>query len=202
MTRYLLEVACLSAHIADGLALQISPCSNRLVRLSRRDFSLGIAASLTASLGLAACGSTTATFAHYPPRDVPIAVSAALSSPGQSPRILRPTICEMKQVFASNGSFAGIVLIARGNFISDSPLATYARSGDVIELYGYSMPSVRSWPPMQGALLRKEKPYPIKGNASKRWTVSVPLPRMPERIGRCLVAVQSTHARMGPGDVL
>lgn len=135
--------------------------------------------------------SETATTTAGRPLDLTIAVSTQLSSDGQDPSILLTSSCSFL-----NGS-----VTATGTFNGGFVPETYVRYGDVVELYAYtSAVSADSGQAFQIANLVLEKPFTMGNNGP--WTVSAPV--ITDDVGaptRCFVAVQSTHAFMGAGNV-
>lgn len=132
-------------------------------------------------------GTVTAPAPDGTARNLPIAVSAELSSPQQFPAILVPASCtEQGGVLTATGSFSG-------GFVPE----VYIRWGDAVELYAYTGSQPGSLG-VQVADLSAEKPYPIAGQGP--WRVTVPVAAGFASPARCLVAVQSTHAFMGAGN--
>ncbi len=125
------------------------------------------------------------------PVELTIAVSTQLSSDGQDPSILLPSKCNL-----SSGS-----VTATGTYSGGFVPETYVRYGDVVELYAYTRPvTAEGGRAFQVANLVAEKPFTMGGDGP--WTVSAPV--ITDDVGaptQCLVAVQSTHAFMGAGNV-
>jgi len=166
-----------------------------------RQVSVILAAAAVAA-GCAACGSSSSTSVLPPSysavpsstpsptgtaRKLPIAVSAALSSPQQATSILAPASCTEQ----------GGVLTATGTFTGGFVPEVYIRWGDVVELYAYTA-GQQGFLGLQVANLAAEKPYPIGGLGP--WRVTVPVAITVSSPISCLVAVQSTHAFMGAGN--
>jgi hypothetical protein len=133
---------------------------------------------------------TPSTTAGRPPA-LAISVNANLSSNGQDPSVLLPSSCTL---------VSGTVT-ATGTFRGGPVPETYVRYGDVVELYAYTSPvAAEGGQTFQVANLVMEKPFVIAGSGP--WTVSAPV--VTDDVGAptlCSVAVQSTHAFMGAGDV-
>ena len=119
-------------------------------------------------------------------QQLPITMSRQLSSSSQDPSILAPSSCTL-----SNG-----VLIAEGTINGGFVPEGYARDGDVIELYAYSVgwtSTDQSPAGVQVADLTAERP----GNLADPWQVSAPANLQLGTPIQCVVAVQSTHAFQG-----
>lgn len=145
------------------------------------------AASAPSSPAASGAGPQSSQAASGTAQQLPITVSAQLSSPQQSTSILAPASCVLQDgVLTATGSFTG-------GFVPED----YERYGDVVELYVYT--AVSQGQAIQLADLSAEKPYPIGGKGP--WKVTVPVETQFGTPTHCLVAVQSTHAFMGAPNV-
>src|SRR5580704_5059198 len=119
----------------------------------------------TTTVAAASKPTTTASAPPTPsttagrPAELPISVSAPLSSTGQDPSVMLPSSCTL---------VSGTVT-ATGTFRGGPVPETYVRYGDVVELYAYTSPvAADGGQTFQVANLVMEKPFVI--GASGPWT--------------------------------
>ena len=124
-----------------------------------------------------------------PTHNLPISVSAQLTSDQQTPSVLLPSSCQLQ---------AGVVT-AKGAVSGPLP-EVYIRFGDVVELYAYDTnnTSPLGTDAVQVLDLAAETPGSLLHGLT--WVASAPMVRgLPEPL-RCFVAIQSTHAFMAAGN--
>jgi hypothetical protein len=123
-----------------------------------------------------------------PPTPLPVSASQSLSSPGQIASILQPTSC----------TATGDSITARGSLAHGTVPKTGLAWGDVVELYVYSSSTPTT--SVQLATLSTE----TTGTLSPTWTASATVTgTFASQLGAsatCVVALQSTHALMAPGN--
>jgi hypothetical protein len=147
-----------------------------------------IAVIVICALILVFNASLGSTATKYRTQVLPIFVSQALSSSGQFSNVLLPESCII----------SGDKVTAVGTFTTGYPPTTYARHGDVVELYVYS--GLLAPFSTQVGFLSDERAYSMGSDSGRRWDVTVQVDVQLPKPMDCYVAVQSTFSGMGAGN--